>query len=750
MRFSFMNRLIGSFSLRRTFGFLLLAASAGPTLFPARLEAQNVPKPAASPKDEVKASHILLSSKEEADAIRKEIVAEGGDRKAFTAAARKNSKDVTTKLLGGDVGWFRSAGQMDKGFSDVAFGLKVGEISEPVKTEFGWHLILVTDRRDPATAQPPAVPPTDAAATPKPAEEAASTAPAATPNPAAATTAATTPAAPGTTAAPAATPAVAVEAKRTPRSEQANFRLSIETVGSQALRAQQFTFAPEQAVEFNLVLKNESSKEQKFVARELLPLGLKVTPLGETVALPGDFQSIPEPAAYFVAVKPYEILGIEVSLNDYFKGLGKKRYAITWDITTLLATLEARFAKAKESPDWIVFSEAAKKRFPLQVDVVQRDLSPRIVYQRSRPLTVSIAEPLKAEGKYYARFKLSGSEEPLVIELYNQKQFAGARYFASLITEGFYDGLDFFDSQPGDYVLGGCPTRTGTGAPTSQLPMMRNDAKLEHKKGTVSLVSRAVRSKGPVPGGQVGSIFVVCLKPHPEWNDEHVPVGEVVAGLDQLEKPGTRIFREVTLLSEAEYKEAGGTPAATQTPAQSQLLGNPEAVIKTSKGALTVELFEDAARNTVANFVTLVGDKFYDKLTKGEGKQKIFVVNDGGGKPLLAQTGSPTNELDPSSGPGYSIPSEVNTRKHSRGALAMVVAYDETNKLYIPDTSGSQFFICLQDVSYYDYLKSFTVFGQVTSGMEILDKLTEGDTIESIEITKKKTHPYNFRKVSNP
>jgi cyclophilin family peptidyl-prolyl cis-trans isomerase len=180
----------------------------------------------------------------------------------------------------------------------------------------------------------------------------------------------------------------------------------------------------------------------------------------------------------------------------------------------------------------------------------------------------------------------------------------------------------------------------------------------------------------------------------------------------------------VTLLSEAEYKEAGGTPAATQTPAQSQLLGNPEAVIKTSKGALTVELFEDAARNTVANFVTLVGDKFYDKLTKGEGKQKIFVVNDGSGKPLLAQTGSPTNELDPSSGPGYSIPSEVNTRKHSRGALAMVVAYDETNKLYIPDTSGSQFFICLQDVSYYDYLKSFTVFGQVTSGMEILDKLS--------------------------
>jgi hypothetical protein len=319
--------------------------------------------------------------------------------KRSPAAARKNSKDVTTKLLGGDVGWFRSAGQMDKGFSDVAFGLKVGEISEPVKTEFGWHLILVTDRRDPATAQPPAVPPTDAAATPKPAEEAASTAPAATPNPAAAATAATTPAAPGTTAAPAATPAVAVEAKRTPRSEQANFRLSIETVGSQALRAQQFTFAPEQAVEFNLVLKNESSKEQKFVARELLPLGLKVTPLGETVALPGDFQSIPEPAAYFVAVKPYELLGIEVSLNDYFKGLGKKRYAITWDITTLLATLEARFAKAKESPDWIVFSEAAKKRFPLQVDVVQRDLSPRIVYQRSRPLTVSIAEAAQGGGQ---------------------------------------------------------------------------------------------------------------------------------------------------------------------------------------------------------------------------------------------------------------------------------------------------------------------------------------------------------------
>ena len=65
---------------------------------------------------------------------------------------------------------------------------------------------------------------------------------------------------------------------------------------------------------------------------------------------------------------------------------------------------------------------------------------------------------------------------------------------------------------------------------------------------------------------------------------------------------------------------------------------------------------------------------------------------------------------------------------------------------FAPDSAGSQFFICLDDLPYYDTL-GLTVFGKVTKGLDLLDKLTEGDTIESVKVTKMKGHPYNVSKV---
>jgi len=115
-----------------------------------------VPPPAPTPAPppaapvgpaETKASHILVATQEEAVRIREEIVAAGGERKAFSAAARKYSKDPTTKTLGGDVGWFRENGAMDRAFTAAALQTPVGGITQPVQTQFGWHLILVTDRK---------------------------------------------------------------------------------------------------------------------------------------------------------------------------------------------------------------------------------------------------------------------------------------------------------------------------------------------------------------------------------------------------------------------------------------------------------------------------------------------------------------------------------------------------------------------------------------------------------------------------
>jgi parvulin-like peptidyl-prolyl isomerase len=65
---------------------------------------------------------------------------------SFEELAKEYSKDPGSKARGGDLGWF-GAGQMVKEFEDAAFGLKKGEVSEPVQSDFGWHVIMLEDRR---------------------------------------------------------------------------------------------------------------------------------------------------------------------------------------------------------------------------------------------------------------------------------------------------------------------------------------------------------------------------------------------------------------------------------------------------------------------------------------------------------------------------------------------------------------------------------------------------------------------------
>lgn len=90
---------------------------------------------------EVRASHILVSTKEQAEKVREEILA----GKDFAQAAKEVSK-CPSGAKGGDLGYF-GRGMMVPEFEKAAFSLPVGQISEPVQTQFGWHLIEVTDRR---------------------------------------------------------------------------------------------------------------------------------------------------------------------------------------------------------------------------------------------------------------------------------------------------------------------------------------------------------------------------------------------------------------------------------------------------------------------------------------------------------------------------------------------------------------------------------------------------------------------------
>lgn len=91
--------------------------------------------------EEVKASHILVETEEEAIALKEEILS----GKPFEDVAAEYSL-CPSGANGGDLGFF-GHGQMVGEFEKAAFDLKVGELSDPVRTNFGWHLIIVTDKQ---------------------------------------------------------------------------------------------------------------------------------------------------------------------------------------------------------------------------------------------------------------------------------------------------------------------------------------------------------------------------------------------------------------------------------------------------------------------------------------------------------------------------------------------------------------------------------------------------------------------------
>ena len=93
-------------------------------------------------KEEVKASHILVDTEEKAKEAKKKL----SKGSKFADVVKEFSNDQSTKASGGTLGYFIE-GQLVPEFEKKAFSMKVGEISDPVKTQFGWHIIKVEDKR---------------------------------------------------------------------------------------------------------------------------------------------------------------------------------------------------------------------------------------------------------------------------------------------------------------------------------------------------------------------------------------------------------------------------------------------------------------------------------------------------------------------------------------------------------------------------------------------------------------------------
>jgi peptidyl-prolyl cis-trans isomerase B (cyclophilin B) len=131
-----------------------------------------------------------------------------------------------------------------------------------------------------------------------------------------------------------------------------------------------------------------------------------------------------------------------------------------------------------------------------------------------------------------------------------------------------------------------------------------------------------------------------------------------------------------------------------------------KATMQTNQGAIEIELFDDDAPKTVENFKKLANDGFYNGV--------IFhrVIPD-----FMIQGGDPTGTG--TGGPGYQFEDEFNDHKVERGALAMANAG--------PNTNGSQFFIVTAEATPWLDGKH-TVFGKVTSGMDVVDTIEQTET----------------------
>jgi len=152
------------------------------------------------------------------------------------------------------------------------------------------------------------------------------------------------------------------------------------------------------------------------------------------------------------------------------------------------------------------------------------------------------------------------------------------------------------------------------------------------------------------------------------------------------------------------YKTVPATLSAAE-------LTGKQATISTDKGDIVFKFYGEDAPIASSNFIFLANDHFYDGIIFHR-REEGFVIQ--GGDPVGQGYG----------GPGYQFKDEKVTKEYKRGIVAMANSG--------PDTNGSQFFIMLADVP---LPPSYTIFGEVTKGMDVVDKIQIGDKMNSVVVS---------------
>lgn len=217
---------------------------------------------------------------------------------------------------------------------------------------------------------------------------------------------------------------------------------------------------------------------------------------------------------------------------------------------------------------------------------------------------------------------------------------------------------------------------------------------------------------------------------------------EAIAVLEQLPADGegaTTVASQATSLKlQLETLAAAWAAEEALLAAEAEKDDLPRVRLETGKGAIVLELFEDQAPYTVANFIELVGSGFYDG-TKFHRVIPGFMAQGGDPNTISGATGAPGQ-----GGPGYTIPDESSRsdkRKHFAGRLAMAKPGDpERPGKAKPNSGGSQFYITVVPTSHLD--EEYTVFGRVIEGQEIAQALRMDDLLRSAAVLRKRDHEY--------
>lgn len=344
---------------------------------------------------------------------------------------------------------------------------------------------------------------------------------------------------------------------------------------------------------------------------------------------------------------------------------------------------------------------------------------------------------------YYATFKTEKGD--IRAQLFAARAPLTVNNFVFLANEGFYNDTSFHRVLADFMAQAGDPTGTGTGGPGYQFADEFDPSLSFDRAGLL-----AMANGGP---GTNGSQFFITFAPTEWLNNRHTIFGEVIEGMDVLNAltlrdpnaaPDFEGDTLYTVIIEENDESVLPPPPPTPTPfapssldSESRPLATVEpaervsyfnsapemvidqaqdymATITTSKGELTVSLYDDEAPIAVNNFVLLANLGFYDNVP-------INQISPG----QLVIFGSPDN--NPNSDAGYMLEAETEVPVEMAVGLMGYVPFQG------PASSSSQLILALVAPPI-EANADFSFFGQVTSGAEILAQLTGDDVIESVTI----------------